>query len=126
MVGDTPVSRSDASRIRVKAESLDDLCDIACERRYARRLLGVDMVLAQHKAVILNRGATARGVDHDAIEAGRQALALPCIDVGASENESGDLLPEMVDEGPATAAAFGHDHFAAMSGQKTDRRFVDF
>jgi len=31
----------------------------------------------------------------------------------------------MMDERPTTAAAFGHDHFATMPGQKPDRRFVD-
>ena len=98
-------------------ESLDDLGDIAGERRNARRLLRVCRVLAQHKPIILDRRATAGGVDHDGIEAGCQALAFPSIDVGASEVESGGLLPEMVDERPATAAAPCHNHFAAMTGQ---------
>ena len=100
-----------------EAEGLDDLGDIAGERSDARRLLRVGRILAQHKPIILDRRAAARGVDHDGVEPGRQALAFPSIDVGASEIESGGLLPEMVDERPATAAAPCHDHFAAMPGQ---------
>jgi hypothetical protein len=126
MVGDTPVSCSYHARICAEAEGVDDLGDIAGERSDARRLLRIGLILAQHKAVILDRGATARGVDHDGIEARRQALAFPRIDVGASEIESGGLLPEMVGERSTTAAALNHDHFAAMPGQKPDCRFVDF
>jgi hypothetical protein len=126
MVGDTPVSRSDDARICAEAEGLDDLGDIAGERRDARSLLRIGLILAQHKAVILDRGATARGVDHDGIEAGRQALAFPGVDVGTSEIESGGLLPKMMGKRSTTAAAVSHNHFAAMPGQKPDCRFVDF
>src|SRR5438105_3680534 len=67
MVGDTPVLRSDDAWICAETESLDDLGDVARERSDTRRLLRVNMVLAQHKAVILHHGAAARGVDHDGV-----------------------------------------------------------
>jgi hypothetical protein len=125
MVGDTPVSRSNDTRICAEAEGFNDLGDIAGEHSEARRLLCIGLILAQHKRVILDHRATARGVDHDGIEAGSQTLAFPSIEVGASEIESGGLLPEMVRERPATAAALSHDYFAVMPDQKPDGRFVD-
>src|SRR3984893_18109138 len=126
MVDANPVVLRKSALKLAKAEGLDDLGDIAGERSDAHRLLPTCSILAQHKTVILDRRAAARSVDHDGVEPGRQALAFPSIDVGASEIESGGFPPEMVDERPATAAAFGHDHFATMPGQKPDRRFVDF
>jgi hypothetical protein len=126
MVRDTPVSRRDDAQICAEAEGLDDLGDIAGEHSDARRLLRIGLILAQHKAVILDCGATARGIDRDGVEPGRQALAFPGIDVGASEIESGGLLPKMMGKRSTTAAALSHDHFAAMPGKKSDCRFVDF
>jgi hypothetical protein len=126
MVRNTLGSRSYDPRIGSETKGIDDLGDVAGKRSDARRLVRVGRILAEHKAVILDRGATARRIDHDGVEPRRQALAFPGIDVRTSEIESGGLLPKMMGKRSTTAAALSHDHFAAISGQKPDRRFVDF
>src|SRR3984893_6126409 len=115
----------DGARELVETEGTDDLGDIAGEGGDPRRLFRIGRILAQHEAVVLDGRAATRGIDHDGVEPGGEALALPRIDVGPREPESSSLLPEMVDERTAATAALRHHDLAAMTGQKPDRRLVD-
>jgi len=103
-----------------KTDGLDDFRDIAGERRDACSLFGISRVFAQHEAVILDGRTAARGIDHDGVE----RLSRPSVDVRAGKSQRGRLLPQMVDQRAATAAARRDDDLAAETGQKPDRRFI--
>src|SRR5271169_1833649 len=96
MIGDTPFGTAGGRCRRGEPERLNHLGDILSERCDPRRLLSVSSIFAQHKAVILDRRAAARGVYHDRVKPGDEARAFPRIDVGARETKRRCLPAEMM------------------------------
>jgi hypothetical protein len=126
MISDSTFAGVDGRDQRGKPERLDHLGDIPGERGDPCRLLGVSYVFAEHKAVILDRRAAARGVDYNHVEPGGESLALPRIDVGARETKRRRRLAKVMGEGAAAATAAGDHDLATMAGQQADRRLIDF
>src|SRR6201993_3958969 len=126
MIGDPPFGSARGRCRRGEPEGLNHLGDLAGGGPYSRRLLGVNSIFAQHKAVILYGRAAARSVDYDGIKPEGEALALPRLDVGACEPERRRLPAEMIGKGSATAAAARDHDFATVACQQTDRGPADF
>ena len=109
----------------LQAEVGHDLGDVLGDRADPRGLLRVGAVLAQHEAVVLDRGAAARGVDHDGIEPGAVELAAPGVDAGARLAQRRMLLAHVMGERAAAAGPSGDHHLGAVPGQQADGRLVD-
>src|SRR6516225_5016625 len=109
-----------AGRVSVRhdheAELRDHLGDVASHGGDPRCLLGIDRILAQHKAVILYCRAATRGIDDDSVKSGTDALRFPRIDVGPREGKCGCFLSEMMNERATATAAACHQNIATMAG----------
>ena len=125
MICNAPIARGDGARELVETEGRDYLGDITGKGGDPRRLFRIGRILAQREAVVLDCRAATRGIDHDGVEPGGEALARPRIDVGPRETKSSSLPPEMMDERTAATAALRHHDLATMTGQKPDCRLVD-
>jgi hypothetical protein len=99
------------------------LCNVARQRGYRVGLLGESGIVPEHEAIVLDRGATAGGIDCNCIQSAAGDFPAPRQDVGPSVILS--ALTEMMSQRTATTGAFRHHHLAAVSGQQPDCGFVD-
>ena len=110
---------------RLQAEAREELADVLGQARDAGRRFGPGRVFAQHEAVVLDRGAAARGVDDHGVEAAALELARPGGDVGPGRVQGRPLHAQVVGQRAAAAGAPRHHHLDPMAGQDPDRRLVD-
>ena len=110
---------------RFQRQGFEIFGDVFCQRRDPGRLLGIVRILAEHVAVILDRGAAARCRDDDGVEAVLLDLADPDVDIAAGEIVTVLRTPHMVHQRPATALAGHLRDGDAMTVEQADRRFVD-
>jgi hypothetical protein len=110
-----PAGRSSVRHCH-ETELRDHLGDVASHGGNPRCLFGIDRILAQHKAVILYCRATTRGIDHDSVKSGTDALSFPRIDVGPRKGKCGSFLSEMMDERAAATATACHYNVATVAG----------
>ena len=88
--------------------------------------LGVLGLALQHVAVVLDRGAAARGVDDDGVD--RIALLDhlgPGVDVALGHGDAGGLVAHVMDERAAAAGARRHHDVDAAARQQADGGVVD-
>ena len=76
-------------------------------------------------AVILDRRAATRGVDHHRIQTTRPLFRHPCVDIRCRRGMRLIRLAHMMRQRPAAAHALGHHDLAAQSLQNADRRIID-
>src|SRR5215472_1917749 len=126
VIGDTPVTREGNIRPFGKAKRRSDLGNIASEQGDPRGLFGIGTIPAHHEAVVFYGRAATRSIDDDGIQPSGEPLSFPDLNVGASEGQRRRLPPEVMDESPAATLTDRRHDFAAMAGQQTNRRLVDF
>ena len=97
--------------------------DIHRDGRYPGGV-GGKICVAEHMAVVFDRGAAARGVDHDGVEA-RVHFGHPSTDIFGRGCVALVLFAHVVGQCAAAALAFGDHDLSAQSGQQADRRVVD-
>ena len=78
--------------------------------------------LAEHEAVILHRGAAARGIDHHRIQPRR----IPGQDIGPRCGHGGVMQAHMMGQRAAAAGGWRHHHLHPHAGEKADGGGVDF
>src|SRR5215831_17315169 len=66
---------------RVQVDLRQVLGNVLDPRRYLRRLIGIAAILAQHEAVVLERGSATRSRHQDGIKTLAFDLPPPCVDV---------------------------------------------
>ena len=81
--------------------------------------------VAEHEAVILHRGAAARGVDDHGVQPRAVGLAGPGRDVGAGTGHAPVVLPHMMGQRAAAPRTLGHHHLDAQACQQSDGGGVD-
>ena len=122
MVGDGEARRLEGER---QLDIGEQFGDVLGQPRDARSLVPIGRVLTQHEAVILDRGAAARCIDHHRIEPAIIEHSRPGIDIGARRSECLFLLAHMMGQRSAAAHARGDHHLEAESGQKPHGGLVD-
>ena len=81
--------------------------------------------MAEKVAIVLDRGAAARGIDDHGVEPLALHFAHPGGDIGAGRGPGGVLVAHVLGQGAATAGAPGDHDLAAVAAQQADCGFVD-
>ena len=112
--------------LRRKVELREIFTDVLGERRDARRCAGVERIVAQHEAVVLDRGAAARSGDQDGVEpAARRAPRSRHRCCGAPAASASSLAAQVMDDAAAAALPVRQHDLDAVAGEHADRRLVD-
>src|SRR5271155_1397576 len=106
-------------------ELWQELAQVAGERRYARRFVGVDGVAPQGTSILLDHVAAARRIDEYGLDRARFDQRPPGIDVAAHVGKSARLVSEMCAQRSAASAAARVDHLDTCRVQHAHRRPID-
>ncbi len=120
VIGDLKTRR----RMRSELQLRQILADILGERRHPGGLICIVPVVSQHVAVVLQRGAAARGGDQDRVEPLPADLGAPRIDATPRRGQGLALPSHVVLEG-ATAAVLRHHDLHAVAVEEADGGGVD-